>query len=355
MENNENRFNQHGIVLVLTAVGLFAFIAFVSLAVEISLGRAHQRHLQAGADAAALAGTLELAKNPVLSLPAQQEAGNAATANILTNSEVTAIEVGTWDFTSKQFSPSVPPYTAIRVAARRTVPVIFSQLLSWSALTPAVESVAVVTNPSEATCVIPYGIGYNFLSDLISNGLNYGDVITVEGESSGNWGKLDIGGNMSSLPDFTEAMVNGACTSPLSIGEMIEQATGYAGVPIGFEDRIDLNPIVVIPVVTLYPLNVYGSDFDDGNGNVQVMGFIVAELIEQSGHQGNNNNDNNGNDNNNQGNGHGQGGVASDNPGGGTGNGANWSGQIRILREFAGYGGGGPANGLNPLSRVLVK
>lgn len=358
---------ERGLALAFVAIAISVLMVFVALAVDISVSRFHKHLLQVGSDAGALAGVLKLGENRNLTIPAQTEAEATINANVISDNEITSVEVGTWDSIARAFSSpgDGPPYNAVRVSARRTVPMVFSSVLGRNSLTPPVQSIAYLTGAGMADCVIPYGVEGSYLAELIQNGLDYGDIMTVDPHGlgsngpglGGNWGKLDIGGNMSSKPNFDDAMVNGACNMPVRTGDVVEQATGFAGTPTGWDERIQINPFVIIPVVT---------DFGNGNSSVTILGFLVAELIAQSGHQGNGNGNNsngngnngngqgNGNSNSNNGNGNGQsGGVASTGPG----NGSNWSGDIRIVKEFLGPGSGGlgPDDGPFPIARILVR
>jgi len=142
-------------------------------------------------------------------------------------------------------------------------------------------------------------------------GKHYGDTISISQPSPGDWGKLDVGGiNSSSGPVFFDSMQSGMCSAILKVGDTVSPGTGYAQVTPAFEERLDTNPIVTMPIV---------QAFGNGNSQVTIVGFIVAELLTQGN------------------------------------NGSNWNGQIRFLREETGLGASGSVGQPYAMNRVLSR
>jgi len=309
-------YSQRGGVLVLVVVVIAVLIQLVAFAVDIGSAYTAQRHIHIGTDAGALAGVGVFAKVPaaVNSLSIAQanvvpETREVALANGIKDAELIAgggIVVGNWNRNTLTFTPEMTPLNAVSVGGRRDVAVFFGRIMGWSLLQPGVRSIAAAGGAGTATCLIPFG-----LDDDVLVGKDFGDVLDISHPSPGNWGKLDIGGNMSALPNFIDGMINGACGTSVSVDDPLSPGTGFAGVKQGFDGRIEINPIVIIPIVDHFGL---GNSVDSN-----VVGFIVAELIAQIG------------------------------------NGSKWSGDIRFLDESAGTGIGGPNQPPFAKSRVLVQ
>ena len=324
-----------GVSIILLAVMISVIFAFATFGVDVSRGFSVQRQLHIGTDAAAYAAAGVMANNSADLTAIENEARAIANENGLLDSEL-EIELGQWtpSGTSGTFQGIPDPLPAgwvtdaIRVSATRDLPAAFAKALEWGGLSPRVTSIAIgQTGGNNVICGMPFGIAEHILQ-----GVQFGDILDLSVQSAGNWGKLDIGGMMSDRNNFIDAMVNGACDAELVIGDQVSPGTGYAGVADGWDDRIDVDPFVVLPIV---------QQFFDGNHDVTIVGFVVVELIGQSDQTGG---------------GNGSGGTGGGNGGSGGGNGAGalWSGTVRFVKQIAGIGGGGPGGGVYALGRRLV-
>ena len=301
-----------GFIVPLFAVFLLVLLSFVALAIDLGSGYVEKRRLQIATDAAALAGalaidsTLDVAANLAL---VQPEAQKAAFANELTLAELQArggITVGNWDLNNKVFSPNTAPVNAVRVMAERTRSTFFAHLIGWKSLAPAVSSVAAAGKATGARCVVPFGIHQDKV-----HGKAFGERIFVGFESPGNWGKLDVGGNMSGYNQFYDAFTNGICGTTLKVGDMVDPAPGFAAVDNGYTARIPINPYIIIPIIKTWP--------PGSSAPVEVLGFVKAKLIGD----------------------------------GSTGH--NWTGEIEFVEKFSGSGLGGPPDDPYMNSRALVQ
>jgi len=318
-DNRSKMLNsEQGAVYVFVCFLLLIALQIVGLVTDFGISWNEERQLQIAVDAGALAGVNRYVTNPVTvnslsaaNLTVVPEAIEVAGANRTTSSEIVSaggVVPGNYNPSTQVFSPLTTPLNALEVNSRKQVDTIFGRLLDWSSLVPEVSSLARIGASNRVSCLVPFG-----LDDDILVGRNFGDILDIGRNSPGNWGKLDIGGNMSSLPNFVDAMINGICGVVVNIGDQFDPATGFAGVRNGFDGRIASNPIVTLPVVDRFP-----------NGNSQqitIMGFVVVELISQ-----------------------------------GRRNGANWNGTIRFLNRSTGLGVTGSIPG-PPFasSRVLVR
>ena len=309
--------SEKGGVLPLLAVSILVLIQIVSFVVDFGFGWNTERQLQLAADSASLAGVEIFLQNPAsktslanAQLSVIPEAQILAAANGVTQAEITyggGITPGQYDDSNGTFSPLATPFDALEVKAKRSFPTFIAHMLGVNSLAPQVTSIAYAGSADNVDCLLPFA-----LDDDVLAGINYGDTITIGNNSPGNWGKIDIGGNMSSNPVFVDAMTNGACSTPVSVGDQFDPGTGFAGVQNGFDGRIAVDPVATLPVV---------SHFPNGNHPLTIVGFVVVRLEAQNG----------------------QGGI-------------NWNGQITLLNESV--GGGVSPNPANPPfapGRVLVK
>lgn len=305
----------NGAVIVLLVATLLTLFAILAYAVDLGAARYHQRQMQNSVDNAAISAARFFAQPICDPSDPSYPSGCAATvlnevrdigrANGLVDNEFLAsAQVGLWDSVTKSFTANATPINAVSVPARRNVGNFFASVFTGTNLVPAVNAIAVSGSPNSAYCAIPFGI-----DDDLLVGKNYGDIITVRNQSPGNWGKLDIGGNMSSGNNFEDAMKYGLCNYPLSIGDHISPGTGFAGVNNGFDERFTVNPRVIIPIVDHFP---------NGNSeNVTIMGFIVADMIAQNE------------------------------------SGNNWNGELKFVDVAAGFGIGGN-NGVPPYAKTIA-
>ena len=308
--NNKDHCSQSGMVLIFVVTMLGFLLSMVAIALDLGFAWVEQRRMQIATDAAALAAvtriddSLSPSANLALATP---EAIDISVANGLTTAELVrggATDVGHWDGSS--YVVGGVPVNAIRVRAARSLPVQFARLLGWTHLTPGVESVARQTYPGKTNCLIPFGI-----KESVVSGLSFGSILNIGSRSPGNWGKIDIDGNMSSLPLFVDAMINGLCSREVSVGEQFNPGTGFAGIKQGFDARIPINPVVKIPIVDNFP--------SGSSAKIAIRGFAVVRLLT-----------------------HGR-------------SGANWSGEIEFLEEVVGSAGGGPSGSPFALGRALVR
>ena len=305
-----------GGVIPLVAVVILVLLQSLSFAIDLGNAYVEQRKIHIAADAAALAGVAVYANVPgaidsvaVAEASIVPEAREIANANGLSDQELVlggGIIPGNWDPAARVFTARTPPLNAVRVLAGRNVPTFFARLFNWDFLQPKVYSTARIGGANRVQCAVPFGI-----DDDLLVGKEFGDVIFIGRESPGNWGKLDIGDNMSDGGQFEESMIEGICDVRLSVGDAVSPGTGFAGVRSGFDGRIEVNPIVIIPIV---------DEFHEGNSvDSIIMGFIAVEIIS------------NGN------------------------RGAHWNGNIRLIDANAGTGTGGPLGPPFATSRVLVE
>lgn len=314
--------NEHGSFLIYFSILLIVLLTAGSFAVDLGFGYSEMRRMHIATDNAALAAMYELVaradepndgakRNAVLQVANVIAQSNGVTAGELNAGQATGIELGSWDVTTSTFTPqnNIANVDAVRVGARRTVPTILAVLFGQENLHPIVSSIAYGGYPTVDTCLTPYGI----TQDLIQNA-QFGDTLTVDrgSASPGNWGKINIDpeGNMSAYPEFLPAFLSGVCSAPVSIGQRIPSATGFAAVQDAFEQRMQANPVIKVAVV---------ADFYNGKKPVEIVGFATVEIVSTRG------------------------------------NGRNWTADLRFLSNTAGSGLTGPGGGVLNRSVALVR
>ncbi len=304
-----------GGMAVIASVIIGAMLLIASLVVDVGLVRVEHRQINLASDAAALAGVLKLLQPGATASDAVSEAQNVAAANGLSAAEISSrgtIQVGHWD--GSQFLTGASPLNAVRVPGERSVLFSLGRLF-WNHMDPTVDSIASLASSNDVSCLIPFGLEWPALFDVNNNDAPLyqpGDYLTISRASPGNWGKIDIGANMSSAPNFLHAMQGTGCDLTVSVGDTFDSATGFAGVRDGFQWRLDNDPIVTLSVV---------DEFKNGNKKVDILAFVVLEIISVSG------------------------------------NGNNWNITFKFLdsKPVGGTGGGGPSSGVLANSRVLVQ
>ena len=305
---------ERGVVLPLVAIGLVTILAAVALTVDVGREINVNRELQLGSDAAALAAVNLLTTGTRTDGDILLEAQSIAGSNGISAAELTTVECGAWDDASSAFTSCTVSgcdctngsVNAVRVVADRTFGSTFSSVVGIQTQQTDVESIALSLVGGAVNCIKPFGIEIDAIQGLVA-----GDVLSVGKNSPGNWGKLDIGGMMSSGTNFHDAMLEEVCHSEVEIGQTVSQGTGFGGsLSNVFADMVaagkHLNMIIAI-----------NDEFRNGNSDTTIEQFCKVDYLS---------------DNNR--------------------NGSNWVGTFRIV-ECPTTPPQGP--GGSPLGRVLVK
>lgn len=277
--------SERGVSAVLFALMITAIVGCTALVIDVGTAFWHQRKLQVATDAGALSGLQTIVKGGN-NATATTDAISFTTAND-TDAVVDLVEIGKW--TTGTFQAGAVPVNAVRVKGSVSVGTYFARIFGFNSLLPKVESIAAYGFSNNAQCLLPFALDDNVLA-----GKNFGDTIDVGVNSPGNWGKVDLDGNMSCAPCFVDAMTNGLCGKSVSVGDQFTPGTGNGGVSNGFDGRMGVNPIAVLPVVQSFP---------NGNSSpVTVVGFVTVQIL------------------------------------GNLGKGSHWNGKLKFLNDQAGMG-----------------
>jgi hypothetical protein len=271
---------ESGTALVLMTLFVVAIFAFAALSVDVANVLREQRKAQIATDAGALTATLQLT-NTLQDVNSIRAAGvDIAGANGVTPAEIEAsnagtIEVGAWLNGQFQAGQKVNGlYNAVRVPARRNVPLNFGQIIGMNAMNPAVHSVAAIGAAGQVYNPIPLWVTASAVV-----GHPYGDFLTLlPGDfydpktGNGQWGKInfkDSNGNnkYQTKNDWLKDMTTNGCSCPVSVGTY-DDMTGSSGVQSAVQALMGAE--VTIPVVDTPPKS--------GSTAVNVIGFIQIRV-----------------------------------------------------------------------------
>lgn len=149
---------RQGAVAVLVAVLLVFLITLVAFAVDIGYVLVVRTHLQAAADASALAAVRDLPDPATVRARAKEYAALNRPEGVVQDGDV---ECGQWNAATRTFAPNLTPYNAVRVTVRQTqatgnpVRYFFAPVIGHTR-TDVTASAVAVTTP---------GIGGRFLLD----------------------------------------------------------------------------------------------------------------------------------------------------------------------------------------------
>ena len=220
--------DERGVVLVIVAILMVAFMALAALAIDVGSFYQAQRQAQSAADAGALAGAQDLASSP------SSAAGDATT------------------YAQKNFPGSSPTVTVNTTSNQVTVnvsavtPTFFSKFLGLTSENVGARAVAGATFTSSA-CVTPGNTCYAVFakdSSCSTNGVTMGGGTHITGGVHSN-GSLNVGGGGSSYGPTTYGTGSSCVVTP----------TGYQAQNNTFTS----GPTAEAPITT-WPID-YSTDF----------------------------------------------------------------------------------------------
>ena len=186
MRGVSNREGERGQALVLFVLGAGVLFGMMAMAIDVGAILYERRTLQNAADAAALAGAVELPGSQAL---AKDKAQVWATNN--------GIDVGAGDELAMAISPD---QTSVEVAVRRETPFIFGRVLGLDTTDVHASATAQIGAPSTLSGVLPFAV--------LESAIKYdGSPTTIKYDannpSNGNFGPLGIDGSGSSIHEKT--------------------------------------------------------------------------------------------------------------------------------------------------------
>ncbi len=299
MKKSNRRRRRAGNVLVLTLFMMVGLIALMAMSVDLGYLKVARTELQRSADAAALAGTLELIdENAVygdtsayyLELDARTKATEYAALNAVTRQgpclDGQDVEIG---YIADPFDPTSPLLlnsgyraNAVQVSVRKTndqngeVPFFFARFLGMDGTSLQAEATAALVNnvvgfrtPSsgENLDLLPFALDEVTWLGLVENGIGRDDwsrnpdtgelrpgsdgilevnLFPQDTGSPGNRGTVDIGSNNNSTADIARQILEGVSPEDLEFhggeikldenGELF--LNGDTGISAGVKDEL---------------------------------------------------------------------------------------------------------------------
>lgn len=199
-KNNARDPGESGQMLILFVLGLGVLLGMVAMSVDVGLILHERRQLQNAADAAALAGAVELPESQVLAAGKAQEWA-----------ENNGIDLGAGD----EITITVDPVTnAVEVEVTREVSFIFGRALGLTTVDVHASAVARVGAPASLSGIMPFAV----LEDAIDYG---GGPSTIKYDANnptnGNFAPLAIDGPGSSL--YEDSLVSGTTNSACGLSQ----------------------------------------------------------------------------------------------------------------------------------------
>lgn len=285
--------NESGATIIIVTFFMVALFAFAALSLDVGNVLREQRKAQIATDAAALAGAILLTNgNDTVVITG---ATAIAEINGVTTNEIGAgattgrwgnypgqIQVGNWDTnrpTTTRFQDGGTPRNAVRVPARRNVPLHFAPIVGLRNMNPVVVSVATLESLATPTGLRPWGVSSNLLA-----GVGIGDSVTVDlkADPNGIWGYAYFNQNVEqwNTPDWKKYMSEGyPGTVDLANSYAAYAKRGNPALAKELGELADSGAVVFIPVAA-------GWDNTDLGKYVPLVGF-VAVRITQGPKQGN--------------------------------------------------------------------
>jgi Flp pilus assembly protein TadG len=162
------RRNRRGAVVMLVGILMVLLMTFAAITLEASRVYETKSELQTAADAASLAGAIELLRRAPEAVDSARVFGSRNSAG---NAKVTSMDIttGTWSATLGAFTPALPLSSdAVRVTTHQNLQVFFSRLLGDTVLTVSATATAWSSAPVvETNCIKPFAIPYQVVKDII--------------------------------------------------------------------------------------------------------------------------------------------------------------------------------------------
>jgi hypothetical protein len=239
--------SKRGATLVLVAIMMTVLIGFAGIAVDASRLYVMRAELQTAADAAAIAGIVEV--NDKRPANATTIAIQYATNNVVEHTAPTVaasdVEPGTWDFATNAFTTlgtwTDPALNAVRVTAHYPGSYTFARVFGGTGQTVHARAIGAVGYVSTTSCLKPWAVSYQTMLDALyppagtkdpTYNLTAQDIQTLAGMSSpanlvtllnGTTNQL-TNGNIAQVQTYTGNANNASYKAAIS---------GCANLPIG--------------------------------------------------------------------------------------------------------------------------
>lgn len=285
--------SEKGVFLVLIGIAIFTLLGIGSLSVDLGYTMYQQVLLQRASDTAALAAVSKVQTGDANVIAAAQAL--LAQNSVSYPSEVPTIDCGMYNPTTKRYTACASGgvacvvgvttccsgcgdtrATSVRVKTSRIAPSFLARVIGIQQMNPTGLAVAQARFANSVPCIRPFGlVGQPTGNNIIDNTAE-GSTFVISTQGQGNWGKLDIGGNMSSGTNFSDAIQNGACDGDATVGATVGPATGNGGtIAAAFQSLVNTNTQngLYFAIVTPFP--------NGNSGEVTILGYVIVDFISQ--------------------------------------------------------------------------
>jgi Flp pilus assembly protein TadG len=281
--------DQSGSVALITGIVVAVLLGMAALALDVAHMVMVRSQLQKAADAGALAGArgmwplnLRASANRhpdcanALAMAADALGKNIVDGSNLTSAETT-IEVGTWNYTARQFTPGcTTTINAVRVATRRQgVVMLFAQIFGISTADLAGNATAVMDFAGTVgQGCLPIAVNKDYTDPGTQLFINF----TPDPNDNGGW--FTDPPDSASASNFRDYIDNAACP-PLKIGDIINLQNGNdTSVLHDLHNKLALYPdgwYTFFPVVAT----------DKFNQSQPITAFVPVQItqVSDSGHE----------------------------------------------------------------------
>lgn len=159
--------NRRGAIVVMTGIFIVALMIVAAISVDASRIFAAKNELQTAADAAALAGAVQLLED---SSTALDTARVYAQRNRVEQGSIDSVEIerGVWHPADRVFDAGGEPWDAVRVTAHHALPLSLARVFGDSTVTLISSAVAWSSAPiSEGGCSKPLAVPYGRLLEVL--------------------------------------------------------------------------------------------------------------------------------------------------------------------------------------------
>src|SRR5688572_223369 len=161
--------NRRGAIVVMTGIFIVALMMIAAISVDASRIFSAKNELQTAADAAALAGALQLLEG---SETYEDTARAYAQRNLVEQHNVDSVEVeyGVWLTADRSFVAGGEPRDAVRITTRQPLPLSLVRVFGDSTVTITASAIAWSSGPvMEPQCLKPIAVPYSRLLQILGH------------------------------------------------------------------------------------------------------------------------------------------------------------------------------------------
>jgi hypothetical protein len=155
--------NRCGAIVVMAGIFIIALMLVAAISVDASRIFAAKNELQTAADAAALAGAIQLLEDSSFAVDSSRA---YAARNRVEQDSISSVEIvpGVWHPADASFEAVGPPWNAVRVTTRHALPLSLARILGDSTVTITSSAIAWSSAPiAETGCSKPLAVPYGRL------------------------------------------------------------------------------------------------------------------------------------------------------------------------------------------------